>query len=59
MSDPSADRDILKAKLNQETAKANWKELQPFFARGQTVYVAPELDLIEVALAFSEDRPYQ
>ena len=56
MSDPSADRDILKAKLNQETAKANWKELQPFFARGQTVYVAPELDLIEVALAFSEDQ---
>ena len=56
MSDPSADRDILKAKLNQETAKANWKELQPFFARGQTVYVAPELDLIEVALAFAEDQ---
>ncbi len=52
MSDSSADRDILKAKLNQETAKASWKELQPFFARGQTVYVAPELDLIEVALAF-------
>ncbi|WP_414431964.1 DUF2288 domain-containing protein [Alcanivorax sp. IL2] len=56
MSDSSADRDILKAKLNQETAKASWKELQPFFARGQTVYVAPELDLIEVALAFSEDQ---
>jgi hypothetical protein len=56
MSDQSADRDILKAKLNQETAKASWKELQPFFARGQTVYVAPELDLIEVALAFSEDQ---
>ncbi len=56
MSDQSEDRDILKAKLNQETAKASWKELQPFFARGQTVYVAAELDLIEVALAFSEDR---
>ncbi|MCG8394281.1 MAG: DUF2288 domain-containing protein [Pseudomonadales bacterium] len=56
MSDQPEDREILRAKLNQETAKASWKELQPFFARGQTVYVAPELDLIDVALAFSEDQ---
>ncbi len=56
MSEQVEQREILKAKLNQETAKASWKELQPFFARGQTVYVAPELDLIEVALAFSEDQ---
>ena len=56
MSDPSADRDILKAKLNQETAKASWAELQPFFARGQTIYVAPGLDLVDVAVAFSEDN---
>lgn len=54
MANPS-ERDILKAKLNQETAKADWRELQPFFARGQTVYVAPELDLVEVAAAISED----
>ena len=39
MADPT-DSDILRAKLNQETAKADWKELQPFFARGQTVAVA-------------------
>jgi len=56
MSEQVEQREILKAKLNQETAKASWKELQPFFARGQTIYVAPELDLIEVALAFSEDQ---
>lgn len=59
MSEHSEDRDVLKAKLNQETAKASWAELQPFFARGQTVYVAPGLDLVEVALAFSEDNAAQ
>jgi len=46
MSEHTEDREILRAKLNQETAKAGWAELQPFFARGQTIYVAPELDLI-------------
>lgn len=56
MSANGEDRDILKAKLNQETAKASWAELQPFFARGQTIYVAPGLDLVDVAVAFSEDN---
>lgn len=59
MSEHTENREVLKAKLNQETAKAGWQELQPFFARGQTVYVAAELDLIEVALAFSEDQAEQ
>ncbi|EKF75041.1 hypothetical protein A11A3_05094 [Alcanivorax hongdengensis A-11-3] len=53
------DLDILKAKLNQETAKADWRELQPFFARGQTVAVDPSLDLIEVAVSFSRDDASQ
>ena len=53
------DLNVLKAKLNQETAKASWQELQPFFARGQLVAVASELDLIEVAVAFSQDQSTQ
>ncbi len=52
----SEDTQVLKAKLNQETAKADLRELQPFFARGQTVYVSRELDLVDVAVAFSQDR---
>ena len=56
MSEQAEQREILKAKLNQETAKASWAELQPFFARGQTIYVAPGLDLVDVAVAFSEDN---
>lgn len=52
----ATDLQVLKAKLNQETARAGWLELQPFFARGQTVFVAGDLDLVEVAAAFAEDQ---
>lgn len=58
MTEPT-DTDLLRAKLNQETARATWRELQPFFARGQTMAVADDLDLIEVAVAFAEDRAAQ
>lgn len=47
---------ILLNKLNQETAKMQWQELQPFFAAGQTVYVDAGLDLIEIAAEFSYDN---
>ena len=55
MSEPD-DRDVLVAKLNQETARIAWSELQRFFARGRTVSVAGDLDLLDVAAAFAEDR---
>lgn len=41
--------------LNRETARISWRELQPFFARGQTVAVDPDLDLVAVAAAFADD----
>lgn len=47
--------DDLHARLNRETARIPWHELQPHFARGATIYVAPELDLIEVAVRFVRD----
>jgi hypothetical protein len=46
----------LRQKLNQETGKLSWEELQRFFARGVVVIAGPELDLIEVAAAFAEDN---
>lgn len=49
----------LEARLNMETGRIRWVELQPFFARGQTIRVAPELDLVRVASAFAEDRAEQ
>ena len=42
-------RDELKAKLNLETSRIHWHDLQTYFARGQVVRVAPELDILEVA----------
>ncbi len=42
--------------LNQETAKIAWSEMQRFFARGSTVFVDEELDLIETAAELSLDN---
>lgn len=49
----------LKAKLVMETARMPWTELQRFYARGQVVRVAPELDLIETAVAVAHDDKAQ
>ena len=40
---------LLHDKLNLETARIHWQELQPHFARGAAVYVDSHLDLIGIA----------
>lgn len=45
----------LYAKLLGETARISWAELQPFFARGQLLWVAATLNLVEVAQAVADD----
>ncbi len=47
---------LLNEKLNTETARIAWSELQTHFARGAAVYVAPELDLIATARLVAEDN---
>ncbi len=47
--------ELLRAKLNAETGKLPWQELERHFARGVVIKVAGDLDLIEVALAMSRD----
>lgn len=42
-------------KLNRETAKIPWKELQRFFASGNAIFVEETLDLIQVAAKFAND----
>ena len=49
------DAGTLYAKLLGETAAISWQELQPSFARGALLRVAPDADLIEAALAVAED----
>jgi hypothetical protein len=50
---------ILRAKVNMETSRIAWKELQKFFAGGAAVKVSPELDLIEVAYQMHNDNKAQ
>lgn len=51
MSEP-----LLSDKLNLETARISWLELQPHFARGAAVYVAKDLDLIGIAKMMADDN---
>lgn len=52
-------REIVRAKVNQETSKIAWKDLQRFFAAGMALTVAEDLDLVEVAFQVSEDNAAQ
>jgi hypothetical protein len=52
-------QEILRAKVNLETSRIAWKELQRFFAGGAAISVSPELDLVEVAFQISEDNKKQ
>ncbi len=45
-----------RTKLNRETSRIAWKELQPQFARGVALAVADDLDLIEVAFQVAQDN---
>ncbi len=51
--------EIYRAKVNLETARIAWRELQRFFASGGAIFVSPELDLVEVAYQISEDNKAQ
>ena len=48
--------DILRARLNMETARIAWKDLLRFFAAGTVIAVSNELDLVEVAIQISNDN---
>jgi len=45
-----------RARINSETAKIAWHELQHFFAQGYAIFVAPDLDLVDVAWEMSCDQ---
>ncbi len=48
--------DILRAKLNLETAQLQWPELERHFARGSVIKVAIGTDLIDAALHLAENN---
>lgn len=60
MTEPTEQRDeVFRAKMNLETSRIGWRELQRFFASGAAVYVSSDLDLVEVAFQISQDNAGQ
>lgn len=53
---PSMLEEDLRAKLNGETSRIAWNELQKFYAKGRVIGVATEQDLIEIACEVSKDN---
>ena len=53
MTTPS---DILRAKLNLETAQLAWRELERHFARGSVIKVGAGVDLVDAALQVAENN---
>ena len=51
--------DELISKINSETSKIAWSELQKFYAQGLVVAVQAPLDLIATAAIFSRDDKSQ
>ena len=58
MTDTDADKleAMLRDEIHAETSKIAWSELQRFFAAGKAIYVAVDLDLVEVAVQVSTDN---
>ncbi|MDQ7091623.1 MAG: DUF2288 domain-containing protein [Methylococcales bacterium] len=50
---------ITRKKLNLETSRMPWQELQRFFAKGDAIFVSSDLDLVDVAYQFSQDNKTQ
>jgi hypothetical protein len=53
-TDPLKDQE-LHDKINSETARIPWAELERHFSMGNVVYVSEDLDLVEVALRVAHD----
>lgn len=49
----------VRARINSETAKIAWQELQRFFAQGHAIAVSHQLDLVDVAYQLSCDNKPQ
>ncbi|HZE17513.1 MAG TPA: DUF2288 family protein, partial [Mycobacterium sp.] len=49
------DEQELRARLNTETGRIEWAELERHFARGSVVRVSASLDMIEVAACMVRD----
>ncbi len=51
----NTDSAVLRANINNETSQIHWHELQRFFAGGRLIYIHLAINLLDVAIAFSND----
>ena len=57
MVDAPGDREqLLRQEYHSQTARIHWRELQTYYAHGSVIAVAPELDLVEVAVQLGLDN---
>ena len=49
------ERELERAKLNCETARIPWRDLQRFFAGGKLLWICADLDLVDCALAIQQN----
>ncbi|CAA0089763.1 Uncharacterised protein [Zhongshania aliphaticivorans] len=52
----SSESSELLIKLNRETSKILWKDLQRFYAQGAVLVVAPGVDLVATAASVANDE---
>lgn len=55
MTGAKSGQDALWGELYAQTARIAWAELERHFARGIVIWVAPDLDLVEVAVRIVRD----
>ena len=53
---PESEFKTIREKFESEIAPVPWKDLQRSFARGITLYVTPDLNLVDVAVEIAEDN---
>jgi hypothetical protein len=54
--DADSGKNALWGELNAQTGRIAWQELERHFARGVVVWVASDLDLVEVAVSVVRDE---
>ncbi|HEV8076940.1 MAG TPA: DUF2288 domain-containing protein [Marinobacter sp.] len=59
MSSSTESSNEIKARLNLETSRIHWHDLQTHYARGQVVRVAADIDLLGVACELVADNKLQ
>lgn len=58
MTDPNTmelNDEELRQKINMETGRIDWAELRAHFDSGAVVAVDPQVDLVDIAIAFARD----